>query len=1178
MILFLQYSTALVIGIDIILSNRSRRSLSILRGDIFSCEDTFFRFGLEVPLKCCYGMVSVKQLLKQARAALDAKDYKKAMSLARDVLRADIHNYHAHIFIGVGANALDDPTHALESYEKAIESKPESPLAYKGIIEVLNKREDIPERDLLLARAYVGLGKNSSQHAAESLPRAADLLQRLSANDAALRNECVGILRICKSLDGISRSQSEDFSFRIAHLFAHDLLASEKRPDLSMLETDPLSTILDECEEYMNGPAALKKRASIYDLVSTRAFLRCIADKDFHTNQLFLRNANAFEKLLELAETDIGSALPNQDVIRFAFRDFHITPSAKKSETRRSRYILAAEIFCRSFNLELASAVAGLDFVAETKHGTDKQPLPMTSCTQSVVFSYLHIERQEFKRAIISAKEGLKIAELHDHFSSQRAIFYLLSGLAFCGDRKFKESIRDFEKAKKIGNEQELSWIVKAAHFGITDAAVKGHGRRSRQASTAAEEAAAAPDGIFGILECIWSDALSGDIDLYRMKQMTDRAVNAANASENRHKDVRWEYSLMEPVFIMSPQEIAAKGLTRQAQMIVHENNADESSLRKAQQLHLKAARLFRESADPLAHLGFIFETISNRNNDDRMALRAMRCYERAIDTDAAHPLASRRLVRMMLSRNMNSEAALIARQASETNPTARWAHNVLGWYRLSRGLNGEASVAFRNALRGKPKISARAEEILFGTNVGHTESDNSLIIDVDSWRGMCASYRAEGKIGPALSCLENALSLIKQPPLLYITGTKADLSNIQSSTEMLLMAEQSVILAAQKRPKIACEMSTLLNNKLTPVTTNYNLSEAHIYLAAHEWLQGAYANATELREKAGKLAETAVQNQQKVAPQINLECSLKRVGDTWMEVVTEHPDALAELISSHRIHVALKKALELYTKAMHFAPWKSKERYQDVAAALSRMGTFKKDPTLCRLAVELLVGSDSDPAALAVAFLCYAQVRDDINSGKIAEGVARRVARSPHSKPYEVDLSAAIVSVMDQNNAHQYADSAVDAVRKDPMDWRGWYAVALVRESDARQSKWSKDATHSCEEAYREADRLGAGPAAVRGRVRCFVELLSQEFNPESVTRELYLQACACSATAARAGMPEPEVCRMVIDKYSSVATSSVDAAFEAAGVDRDRDPQSVVHYFPHLGDASALAELQSG
>lgn len=1122
-------------------------------------------------------MAPTKVLLKQTRAALDAKDFKKAISLAKDVLRADKKNYHAYVFIGVAANSTEDVTHAIQAYEKAIALRPEHALAYKGMVEALTKAVDIPDHQLLLARAHAGLGKYSSQQSSKSLPRAADLLYPLAITDESLRSECVEILHLCKSAENMPQPRVEKSVYRIAHLLAKNVLTSDKRPELSDLQRQPLSSALDECEQRIRATFAPLQHVYVVNVIMTRALLRCIAENDFEANYELLRNANAGEEILELAETDTGARLQSTEVAHFALRDFHLSPFVKKSDTKRSRFVLAAEIFRRSQNLELASNVAGINTIETSKYTGGKTAMSIASCTHAMVYSFLHLQRQEYKRALQTVKEGLRLAETSATLKRQKAIFQLLCGAAFSGDRKYKDSIREYEKAKSLGQQLDIPWIEQAAHYGIVNAAVRGHGRRSRQASTAVEEAAASPDGTFGILECIWTDALGGDIDTIRMEEVTDRAVAHASGSGSAHSDLLWDCGILDSTFIMSPKEIAGRGLTRLGQMLLQQDGMEESSLRRAQQLHMKAAGLFRGYPDPFAHLGYIFENISIEKSDERMALRAMRCYEKAVTIDAAHPLASRRLTRMMLVRGMQREAATVAREASEKNPTARWAHNVVGWVRLARGLYREAAVAFRNALRGRPKLSPRAEETLFGTSVGQTEVDNSLVVDIDSWRGMCASYRAEGKIGPALSCLEKAIALILEPPLEYVTGSVVDLSLIQTSTEMLLSSEKTILLLTQKRTDMAIsQMSTLLLDELTPITTKYDLSEAHIYLAAQEWLQGAYATAVQLRERAGELIEVAVEIQKRRFPFLNPECCLKRVGDTWMEVVSDYPSSLSTLIPSTQLVAALRKAKVAYLQAVHYSPWKSKGRMQDVAAVYTRMGTYTGDKKLCKLGLDTLLATDADPGALAIAFLSYASVSDDTTYKQTADGLARRVSQSPHSKKYRVQLPVAIVGGMDENNAHNYADSAIDAVREDPTDWRGWYSVALVREADARQSQWDQSATRSCEEAYREADKLGAGPVAVQGRVRCMVELLRRASDDERLTKPIYLQACLCMSTAARAGLPEPELCRMIVDKFTSESISSAKATLQAKQGDQVTYLYRDAHLFPFL-EESRMMEIDA-
>ncbi|XP_049867353.1 tetratricopeptide repeat protein 37 [Pectinophora gossypiella] len=75
-------------------------------------------------------MADIKLLLKEARKLIDEKKYKEAQECCKDILRKDKQNYFGLILLG---KSLQDSEQAPLAYQKAISEKPDHPLAWQGL-------------------------------------------------------------------------------------------------------------------------------------------------------------------------------------------------------------------------------------------------------------------------------------------------------------------------------------------------------------------------------------------------------------------------------------------------------------------------------------------------------------------------------------------------------------------------------------------------------------------------------------------------------------------------------------------------------------------------------------------------------------------------------------------------------------------------------------------------------------------------------------------------------------------------------------------------------------------------------------------------------------------------------------------------------------------------------------
>lgn len=1111
--------------------------------------------------------VSTKKLLAEIRSHITNEDYDRAFQLAQEVLRNDGSNYHALVFVGVAASAQQKFDVALTSYQSAVELRPELPLAYKGIVQTLTKPQS-PNDPLRLARAYYGLGVHSPDRAGDALSRASDLFFSLATDDPQLCEEAISVLKKLQASYGKSEKSLNDdiLVYRIcklAHLKAVQLNnGDEKAKKLDeIVFTSPLSEALDDLEKVLLRNNAVIFYDGTAELVIERACLRCLRNDDFTNSLMTLRHLQAYDAILRVAETDYCFNAPEQERLLLSFRSLHLRPY-QLAQTR-AKSIIAAHLYDKTDDSESAIQLLTAPKLGNSLIIGVPKVVPFHSCTHSFVSAYIHFCREEYKRSIEICSVGQSEASKCEYLKRMQILFSLILGAAYCGDRKYQNAMAAFERVRHYANTTGDAWLTAASNRGLIDTAIIAHGRRSRAATTAMEEAASSTHNLHGSLECVWSDALCGDVDLPRFTELTKQSIEAANNTcEN---DVFWEYKFLDPRFVTSSKQLAAVASSRLGQLILKEQGYCESALANAQKYQMEAAGFSRGFSDPFAHLGFIFEQLAKHKDEDRMIARALRCYERAFSIDACNSIAGRRSARILAHQGSLAEAADIAQNASARNPKARWAFNILGWWRINCGKNKEAGVAFISALRGRPTRSAKEEDQMFGTDVGATVEDNDFIVDVDSWRGLSVAYRLQGKMRASHACLDDAIRLIEKPPVVHTVHLSFDLTAILSKCRTLVELEKNTLMIiTRKVTSIENVSKFIVKDVSSRGIAGYYLAETHMLSAAEEWIKGCYYRALRTRMKAGEILENWFHEQLKQRPLVNYSVILKKLGDIWSEVVGEYPNEMAQFLSYKLVDDVLWNAIEAYSKASHFTPWDLNIRIQDLAAVLQRRAVFLKDPTLAQVTLNLLLKHNVDISLIAMSFLILGTLSSP-RVQKASEAIAARVMKVVDSKRNKLLLEASLASqAKPHHDISSYAEAAVDVTRADPTDWRAWFVIGKVREVDAQRHNWPADKVRSCDEAYGEADRLGGGPAAVMGRYRCMSNGVSTRAH-SAEGWDIYSDACFVLSLARRIGVTEPLTCKEIIDKFNLKRAEKAQIENEQ-NVLKETMNLSHVHTFPFI------------
>lgn len=1091
---------------------------------------------------------SAKSQLKAAKSAIDADDPNKALSILTPLLSDDPTNYNAHVLSGVAHVSNNNLTSALQSYTTAISLRPDFPLAHRGVIDAI-RRLSPNDHSLQLARSQLILN-------AHDAPEAARVLYHHALQDGSLREEAIQALLKAAHFERQYLRVEDTPAWKAAHLVLQTLPAHTVNPSSFDSIHPSLPALLDSVCETLSVSTVLTSDIVVDNAVS-RVTARVRAGVDVDRSISFLQQIGAYENLLELAEKN-HVVLCYDQIVQYAARALHIHPQS----VGRSAAVIAAQLGDVPSGLALAG-------ISDVKAG---KVIP--SAMNALVCAWLRLRRKEPKLAVEVARRGKEMVEKGSLWAALALV--LARGLA--EERRFKEAIREYESVRMWAKETAKSWVEDAANRGLVETAVIAHGRRSRQASMAVEEAAGSAVNAYGVLECVWTDALAEDVDCDRMEDLTRAAVQKAREGSGRG-ELMWEFKILDSMFGISDAELAALAASRLGQMLVQEFGYEKDILERAQRWHMEAAGLFKGMPNPFAQLGWIFEQMAKHGDSRKMIARAIRCYEKAVSIDASHPLASRRLVRLLNNKGFAEDAVEVARLTAEKNPKERWAYNVVGWHNIERARFDEALIAFRNALRGKPKFSAQAEEALFGTSVGKTMEDNDLVVDVDSWRGLSLIYRQQGKVGPALSCIEDAFALVRKPPLVYTSNLNIDVSELQQPLEKLLAAEKGMLQQLNRQSEdAAASIESILCNSYAPLTMKAYLSEVYTYRASKEWLSGCYHRATVLRTEAVKVLRSLQHEQLEKQPQLNSSSTFKRIGDILMEAATSHPKLMSSILRTGQTSEMLVDALRAFCKALHMSPWECDSLGQDVAAALLRLAIMDGNEELASQAIELLLQSHCEPSVLIMSLLTLATIKSDADFALAATNIALHAAKSETSKRNHIALNASIaVQASLRTDTVHGADSAISAIRHDPTDWRGWFAVAVIREADAMQNNWPLGMIRSSESAYLEADRLGGGPCAVHGVVRCLVELLqSKRSDLERV--EVYHEACFCASSAARVGLDEPDVCREIINEHISITHAEARLKVTELAESNDNvDVMRHVHLYPFISDVVTMELVAS-
>nr|XP_022913100.1 tetratricopeptide repeat protein 37-like [Onthophagus taurus] len=90
--------------------------------------------------------MSSKKLLKEAREAINNKDYQNCVKLCKEILSEDRNNYMALVFFGISLQEVGPIEQAQNAFKKAIQLNNSNWIAYNGLASLYEKHGNEEEK------------------------------------------------------------------------------------------------------------------------------------------------------------------------------------------------------------------------------------------------------------------------------------------------------------------------------------------------------------------------------------------------------------------------------------------------------------------------------------------------------------------------------------------------------------------------------------------------------------------------------------------------------------------------------------------------------------------------------------------------------------------------------------------------------------------------------------------------------------------------------------------------------------------------------------------------------------------------------------------------------------------------------------------------------------------------
>lgn len=987
---------------------------------------------------------ALKTELKAARQAIDAEDYDVALAHCREALKLDRECYNAYVLAGVASRGKGDVERALIAYNKAVKLRPELALAYRGILDAL-QGDDIAERTAThyaqIATAQYALSRIQPDAQDDAIRQAAQNMHQAAVLEWEYYEDAVRFWTEAyeKGFGGLAPRAA----YPIAQLLsAHDRMLQHPEAVAAFVDAARETGV---CTGYDSVMSAILEVERVRLQQGTTALEDTIVR---------LQQLEHHSGILELAESDKGLISPDC-ILRTAQRELHWRPAA--SGTRACAHIAHALLTVRANDKAALRMLGAATAQTSRRHASNLLP---DTITHALVQAAHHLRQHENKLARKVAGEGLRCTKSEERMTRAKAVFSLMSATACARLKMYKDSLTDYRVAGEVPSTDQTVWICASAHRGeiTTTAAAFGKDapqfeevlRRVEQSDTAAKYDAR--------LAMVWREALAGRIDCNRATEIANDALQQYRQSSEDEKtdefegSSSWEQWLLGPRITGSLPETTAMAWMRVGQMQTAACGVkSKDMLVTAQSYFMHAASLCPRLADPFAYLGWVMEELSlfekrqslPQKHVARTVTRAIRCYEKCLTRLSSHELGAKRLTRIFKECGSEQDAVVVAELVTVKNPRAFWAWNILGWAHLAEGRASQAIFSFQSALRGGSKVVDGHNELFFGIMTWEERALDNALVTADSWWGLGAAYKLQGKLGPAVSCLEDALKVLCELGTskgchLSTLGTSLDRYSLRVRAE-LASVQQDIGVSAHA----AESLQHLAKQPRAPCTIYQYLCDVHLDIAARHWLAGCYHSATMSRVSACRYQQTAILRASDSAGHVNIASMHKHLGDASLCVATNDPGALAKLVDPQTIENAIKGAVMAYSRGFHLEPWNLSSRGRDLGIGLAALGSYLGSNKILRSALRLVAYAGADLASVGAVLYSFGKASGSdgvLKSARVFLGrLARRTPSHGQGRTGRIGLKTALAELaVATGDLSRGAQWSVESIRDDPTDSRG--------------------------------------------------------------------------------------------------------------------------------------------
>ncbi|GJQ65964.1 hypothetical protein Trydic_g4060 [Trypoxylus dichotomus] len=259
-------------------------------------------------------MSNIKKLLKEAREAINSKDYQTTLKLCKSILKEDKDNYMALVFMGISLQEIGPDEQAPVAFKKAIQLNASNVLAWNGLANYYEKKNTVDSKQDLF-NVYITLLQIESNN-----KKIVDYIEKIiSLGNSFDKEKFLNIIQTLLSKDELENIKNtirfnisnflsgyEDLSESLYLMHAEILKSLIDNPNMvSQKHYTNYLKVLHKLGEYEKLLEAAEEMQKLYENDSTALELICkiyikLYVDDHKLEALFLPKAeDASEKLLQ---------------------------------------------------------------------------------------------------------------------------------------------------------------------------------------------------------------------------------------------------------------------------------------------------------------------------------------------------------------------------------------------------------------------------------------------------------------------------------------------------------------------------------------------------------------------------------------------------------------------------------------------------------------------------------------------------------------------------------------------------------------------------------------------------------------------------------------------------------------------------------------------------------------